>query len=175
MAAQRTLEPPVPGPTAVRLLRVPDVSPPFDGEVLPAGGAPAPAADVWAPLPALPVAAPPPPVPAAVRGPHDDSWAVPFARLLTETLAGIRPMRQIEPWMTDRSRAHARRAVPVLRCGHRPRVLRVLVSHPDDAVAEVSVIAGLGPRTKALALRMEKITARPGQPAHWVCTDIETG
>lgn len=167
MAAQRTFE-----PSSLRLLKVPDAAPPFDGEALPADGVPEPEFDVWMPRPALPG-----PVPAAgpVSGrPQDDAWAGPFARLLTETLAGIRPMRQIAPWLTARAKVHLHRAVPVLRCGQRPRVLRVLVNWPHPSVAELSVIVGLGPRTKALAVRMEKLPAKPGQPPRWLCTDIET-
>lgn len=167
MAAQRTLQPPVLAPSSVRLLKVPDVAPPFDGEVLPGDGALTPEFGVWAPRPALPG------TPGTVQ-PHDDAWTGQFARLLTETLAGVRSMQQIAPWMTDRARVHVRRAIPALRCGQRPRVQRVLVSWPGDDVAELSVIVGLGPRTKALAVRMEKTVARPGQPPRWLCTDIET-
>lgn len=179
MAAQRTLEAlePVLEAPPVRLMRVPDVAPPFDGEVKPAAGAAGPGFDVWKPRPERPgtaAAAAQPGVKGAEGRARDDSWAGPFARLLTETLAGIRPARQLAPWLTDRAQAHARRAVPVLRCGQRPRVLRVLVSWPSDGVAELSVIVALGPRAKALAIRMERITVRPGQPPRWQCTDIET-
>jgi len=159
---------------------VPDVAPPFDGEAGPASRTPVPELEVWAPPPARPEKAAP-----AAGQRRDGAWAGPFARLLAETLAGMRPAGQIAPWMTDRARAHMRRAAPVLRCGQRPRVLRVLVSWPDDSVAELSVIVGLGPRTKALAVRMEKLPAapgagrpargKPGQPPQWRCTDIETG
>lgn len=180
MAVQRTLE-----PSSVRLVRVPDVAPPFDGEVQPAADA-MPGFDVWTPRATLPGLVPhesalhgkalPGTAPSAGDGGRrDESWAAPFARLLAETLAGIRPMRQLAPWLTDRARIHVRRAVPVLRCGQRPRVLRVLVSWPADDVAELSVIVALGPRAKALAIRMEKLTARSGQPPRWRCTDIETG
>ena len=182
--------------SSVRLLKVPDVAPPFDDEVLPgrssASGPPAipigaPAAGTAASAAwtgalgrALPVqrqgtAAGTRP-PAGARLEHAagyDDWTRQFASLLVETLAGARPLRQLLPWMTDRARVQLRRVAPVLRCGQRPRVLRVLASQPAGGVMEMSVIVGLGPRTRALAVRLEE-AVRAGQPARWLCTDIET-
>lgn len=109
----------------------------------------------------------PEPEPAA-----DCDWTQQFARLLVETLAGARPLRQLLPWLSDRARVHLRRVEPVLRCGQRPRVLRVLASQPAGSVVEMSVIVGLGPRTRALAVRLEE-AGRAGQPGRWLCTDIE--
>jgi hypothetical protein len=102
----------------------------------------------------------------------DCDWTQQFARLLVETLAGARPLRQLLPWLSDRARVHLRRVEPVLRCGQRPRVLRVLASQPTGSVVEMSVIVGLGPRTRALAVRLEE-AGRAGQPGRWLCTDIE--
>jgi Family of unknown function (DUF6459) len=99
-------------------------------------------------------------------------WTQQFAWLLVEALAGARPLRQLLPWLSDRARVHLRRVAPVLRCGQRPRVLRVLASQPASNVVEMSVIVGLGPRTRALAVRLEE-AGRPGQPGRWLCTDIE--
>jgi hypothetical protein len=182
--------------SSVRLLKVPDVAPPFDGEILPDGSAAsgpsatsigAPAAGTagsadWAGAlgRALPVqrqgtAAGTRP-PAGARLEHAagyDDWTRQFASLLVESLAGARPLRQLLPWMTDRARVQLRRVAPVLRCGQRPRVLRVLTSQPTGGVMEMSVIVGLGPRTRALAVRLEE-AVRAGQPARWLCTDIET-
>ena len=182
--------------SSVRLLKVPDVAPPFDVEILPGGSAAsgpsatsigAPAAGTAAPAAwtgalgrTLPVqrqgtaagARPP----AGARLEHAagyDDWTRQFASLLVESLAGARPLRQLLPWMTDRARVQLRRVAPVLRCGQRPRVLRVLASQPTGGVVEMSVIVGLGPRTRALAVRLEE-AVRAGQPARWLCTDIET-
>lgn len=184
MAAQRILDRPT-----VRLLKVPEVAPPFDCEVLPGAVAAAPGfpwnSTAQAALPRLPQR--PALRPDGEAGPagrpqrhapersaeRGNDWTQHFARLLTETLAGVRPPRQILPWLTDRSQAHLRKALPVLRCEQRPRVLRVLASWPADNVAELSVVVGLGPRTRALAVRLEK-TARPGRQPRWLCTDIET-
>jgi hypothetical protein len=44
----------------------------------------------------------------------------------------------------------------------------------------VTVIAGFGPRARALAMRFEHLAARPSvpglppRPARWLCTDLET-
>ena len=155
--------------SSLRLLRVPDVAPPFDDEVPPAGGTTRPVARPGA-------------TPAAAGAPGDGKvacaraplpgWAEPFASLLVESLAGARPQRQLLPWLTGRARVHLRRVAPVLRCGQRPRVLRVLASQPVESVVEMSVVVGLGARTRALAVRLEE-ASRSGQPARWLCTDIE--
>lgn len=183
--------------SSVRLLRVPDVAPPFDGEVLPSAARPAPG--TGAPTTIIGV------VPAAVSGPAHaalashgqgavgnvqspggadpervpggDEWTQQFARLLVETLAGVRPSRQILPWLTGRARVHLRRVAPVFGGGQRPRVVRVLASQPTGGVVEMSVIVSLGSRMRALAVRLEE-AARFGQPARcpvrWLCTDIES-
>jgi Family of unknown function (DUF6459) len=108
-------------------------------------------------------------------------WPRQFAQAIVESLAGTRPLRQIMPWITDRAQTHIRCLVPLLRTDSGPRIQRVLASQPDTNVVEVTVIAGFGPRTRALALRFEHMAARPaapglpGRPARWLCTDIETG
>lgn len=178
--------------SSVKLLKVPDVAPPFDGEVLPsaAGTVPGTVAPVTVSGGPATVAGGPGHVAPAIHGrsttgnvqppgaagpqrPADrDEWTHQFAQLLVETLAGARPPRQLQPWLTGRARIHLRRVAPVFGCGQRPRVLRVLASQPTGSAVEMSVIVGLGPRTRALAVRLEA-AARAGQPARWLCTDIE--
>jgi hypothetical protein len=192
MTAQRTLTAPdartpddqlILDLASLRVLKVPEVSPPFDREVLPD--------DVLSSRQPAPASSPGPrstkPGPAAggrASGrPSDqtvarDDWPQRFARLLVETLAGARPARQLVPWTTERSRSHIRKLTPALGAGQRPRVLRVLTSHPGPGVAEMTVIVGIGPRIRALAVRLEQ-TARTSQPARrqqtnrWICTDVE--
>ncbi|MBO0819939.1 MAG: hypothetical protein J2P26_03715 [Nocardiopsaceae bacterium] len=211
MAAQPALvSPDLPsiGLPPVRLLKVPEVAPPFDG------AAPPPAAP--APLAILPAAAAPAaavPAPMRVRtvtapadrtadGTADRGWTGQFAQLLVESLAGARPLRQLLPWLAGGAPVQLRRLAPAFGCGQRPRVVRVLAGWPSDSVAELTVIVRLGPRTRALAARLEAVRsepsrseaarlkaahpeaarpeaarsgegARPGQPARWLCTDIE--
>lgn len=174
--------------SALRLVPVPDVGPPFDGELQ--SGAPA----------ALPV-------PAAAVVPSGDrsraltcatgtgrfespgEWPQQFARLLAEALAGARPIRQILPWTSERARLHLHNLTPLFGGGQRPRVLRVIATRPTREVIEMTVIVRVGTRTRALAIRLERTQpprqlaghavrgatdVRPAVTARrWVCTDIE--
>lgn len=184
MAAQSILLPPetsAPDVTAaldlssVRLLRVPEAAPPFDPEVFPVFGPPRPEFPAWVSRAQDPALDPDlaPPLALEDRDPAGD-WTQQFARLLTETLADVRPPQQLLPWMTDRAKVHLHRAATALRCGQRPRVLRVLPSWPSDATAELTIVVRLGSRIRALAVRLEKTSPKPGQPPRWLCTDIET-
>ena len=114
-------------------------------------------------------------------GPGGD-WPARFARMLTEALAGSRPARQILPWMSRRARNQFDRLLRGFRgtgsATGQPRVLRVVTTWPAQDVIEMSVIAGFGPRTRALAVRLERATGgHPDAPGDasggWVCTDIE--
>jgi hypothetical protein len=115
-------------------------------------------------------------------------WAQQFARLLAEALAGARPVRQILPWTSERARGHLGRLAPLFGGGQRPRVLRIITTRPTREVIEMTVIVGVGTRTRALAVRLEQAAlhrlARPAEYAtragtslasahRWVCTDIE--
>ena len=101
--------------------------------------------------------------------------------VIVETLAGVRPERQLIPLTTDRVRAHMRSLGPLLRCDQRPRVLRIVASRPLPRVVEMTMVVTFGPRSRALALRFEHAAARPARPggparpARWLCTAIETG
>jgi hypothetical protein len=129
---------------------------------------------------------------ANVTGPRQaeasGQWAQQFARLLAEALAGARPVRQIQPWTSERARAHLDRLAPLFGGGQRPRVLRVITTWPTRQVIEMTVIVGIGMRTHALAVRLEQAAShRLAGPAgygtrdrtslasghRWVCTDIE--
>lgn len=179
---------PLPDLMAIRLAEVPACWPPYDDEMT---AAPAPAQDVTAP--AVYAAAGPPGDGAGQPGSggtaagqagecRDDPdgpgrWPGQFAQVLAETLAGSRPASQMTPWTTERVRAHIRRLGPLLATGQRPRVQRVLTSRPGEDVVEVAVVVGFGPRTRALAARLERAgprTGTPGRRARWVCTAVES-
>ncbi len=196
---------PLPDLTGVRLAPVPDPSPPYDDQ-LPAGPFARPE-EQSGPGP-LPFTARSPQASAAhgndqpqepapggaptgspanrsgTRGGAEPAepgeWPSRFAQVLAETLAGSRPASQIEPWTTERARANIRRLGPLLAAGQRPRVQRVLTSYPADDVVEVAAIVGFGPRTRALAARLERARpqpatpGRPGRDARWLCTAVES-
>jgi uncharacterized protein DUF6459 len=166
---------------ALRLVKVPDW-PPFDGDPA-AGQADADRAHPSARIKTegggvLRAAG------TAGRLEASSEWAGQFARMLTEALAGARPIRQILPLTSERARVHIRRLTPMFDCGHRPHILRVIATRPTREVIEMTVVVAVGTRTRALAVRLEQPAtaprqlARPGAPGQgpwgtWVCTDIE--
>jgi hypothetical protein len=104
------------------------------------------------------------------------AWASLFAQALAEALAGSRPSRQIAPWTTEQARRRIRQLGPMLQGGPRPVVRRVLTSSPRRDVVEMTVIIGVGPRTRAIAVRLERArpsSARPDRGRPWICTVIE--
>lgn len=124
--------------------------------------------------------------------PADESqaWPTQFAVLLVEVLTGVRPERQLLPWLSERGSVHLHRLLPRFADGHRPHVTRVLTTRPARDVVEMTLVVSIGPRTRALAVRLERIdqaqrpawseklstrAARPrSAPAgRWRCTDIE--
>ncbi len=124
----------------------------------PPGSAPRPA-------PARPAARPAPARPGQdeVAG----SWPGRFAQVLAETLAGSRPPEQIAAWTTEQARRRIRQLGPLLAATHRPRVRRVIVTSPAGGVLEMTVIVGVGPRVRAVAVRLERTTRphfSPGPP-----------
>ena len=93
-----------------------------------------------------------------------------FAVLLAEVLAGVRPVRQVAPWLSKRGTLHLHRLIPLFKTGHQPRVLRVLTTRPAPNVVEMTMIAVIGHRPRALAIRLE----HGAPPGRWLCTDIES-
>jgi hypothetical protein len=155
---------PLPDAAAVRLSAVPDCAPPYDDD--PArGGA---AARTAGTRPAGPGSPPSRPQPSAER-PEPAAWPGRFAQVLAETLAGSRPQVQIRPWTTDQALRRIRQLGPMLAAGVQPRVRRIVTSRPAAGVVEMSVIVGVGPSIRALAVRLE----RDHEDAGWVCTAVE--
>jgi len=195
---------PLPDAAAVRMLRVPECAPPYDDDLAgivpgerraprpPGPGEPprltgaaepaGPARDAKPPGPLRPPRSPRPPDPAAPAtargGPANNGWPSQFAQVLAETLAGCRPRGQITPWTSDQARRRLRQLGPVLAAGVQPRVRRIVTSRPTADVVEMTVIVGVGPAIRALAVRLERGQPRhagPGaaQAAGWICTAIE--
>jgi hypothetical protein len=116
------------------------------------------------------------PVPSAAP-PYDDELLPPLPAATPRPAA--RPPRQLSTWTTERAKSRIQRMAPLLAAGHPPRLRRVLATHPARGVIEMTIIIAAGPRTRALAIRLEHTTpprprpGRPPQPAKWICTDIE--
>ena len=183
--------------SAIRLLELADLGPPFDDDpAATRAGADTVAARQDASGPGTAALAPRQNAPVAPGLDADGDWARQFARLLTEALSGARPVRQILPCTSDRARVQLRALMPLFAGGQRPRLLRVIATRPARDVIEMTVIAGLGARTRALAVRLQRadpaerppawltpadpvgprqVSALPARPAgpRWLCTDIE--
>jgi hypothetical protein len=170
----------------LRLAAVPDAAPPYDCQVHAStcGAIPDRPADSSAPADReaaaeLPVSYPPPPQPRPSGG-ADPAWLRPFVQAIVEALAGARPLRQVAGSATERVCRQIEQLLATLRSDSGARVRRVMTSRTDERVVEVTVIAGFGPRTRALAMRFEHVPARqavpglPPRPARWLCTDLAT-
>jgi hypothetical protein len=168
----------VPTPVVVRLCRIPETAPPYDGEAARGSGSSA--------LSRSGEAADGAGNPAGRRAPRAGAapatppgWPSRFAQVLAETLAGSRPPGQIVPWTTEIARAHIQRLGPQLASGLQPRVRRVVTFHPTSDVMEMTVVVGFGPRVRALAVRLERAGSHPApyrrQPRSpgWLCTAVE--
>lgn len=149
-----------------------------------------------------------PPDPGAIVGSWADSpagparqaatapWPSQFAQVLTETLAGSRPASQIVPWTTEQTRRRINQLGPLLATAQQPRLRRVIVTSPSTDVLEMAIVVGIGPRVRAVAVRLERAgparaespptpvpptpvpsataTANhPGPPGRWYCTAVE--
>lgn len=188
---------------ALRLVPVPDFWPPFDGELQDGTPVKATAGQSWAEeISSAVTPADPLMRTAGIRRLESPGeWPQQFARLVTEALAGVRPVRQIVPWTSERARGHLRRLMPLFRGEQRPRVVRVIATRPTCEVIEMTVILNVGTRTRALAVRLEHTAAQrpscgdagqvpvgawtgpsagtprtprtPQTSRRWVCTDIE--
>jgi hypothetical protein len=167
---------------SLRLVKVPDTAPPYDCEAC-GSGCPARCATATS---------------THDRAPDPGSCSVPaqaesaaagqpgasprqFAQVMVEIMAGVRPPKQIVGLTTDRARAQVHRLAPLLTSDRRPRIRRIVTSWPTVRVAEMTVIVSVGSRSRALAMRLEHLAARPAtpgrpaRPARWVCTAIEAG
>ncbi|MFG1921201.1 Rv3235 family protein [Cryptosporangium sp. NPDC048952] len=95
---------------------------------------------------------------------------------LLEVLSGRRPVRQLRPHLTEEAyarlsaRLHRARAAATTRTvgppAQRPSVRtrihvgRTLVCEPADGIAEITVLARVGTRTRAIAVRLEGLDGR---------------
>jgi Family of unknown function (DUF6459) len=178
--------------SAMQLLTVPDVWPPIDCPPT-AGLAHQKQAPFADPGDSADPADPEDRGGSGSRGEPSDggqAWPRQFAVLLAEALTGDRPERQIMPWLSQRGSVHLHRLLPLFCGGQGARVQRVMTTQPTPDVIEMTLIVAVGPRIRALAVRLalaapdrqpgwrEKLPARTAEPRspmspRWLCTDIE--
>ena len=188
----------VPASGGLRLIEVPGDWPPYDCEV---HGTACPAAHEMAVTnpradpdlgPSVPERTPGyvrPPEPSleysadrAVGGADPAiAWSRQFAQVIAEILAGARSPRQLAPLTTEHVRTRIGQLSQTLMPGQKPRIRRIVTSRPTASVVEMTVVLSFGPRSRALALRLEHLPGRPpapgltARPARWLCTEIEVG
>jgi hypothetical protein len=95
-------------------------------------------------------------------------WPRRFAQAIVEVLAGTRPARQLASHTTERVRAEIGILSRSLAADQRPTIRRIVTSWPVARVVEMTVVLGFGPRSRALAMRLEYLPGRPaalGRPA----------
>jgi hypothetical protein len=180
----------------LRRLPVPQCEPPYDDE-RPGEPTPAPSAGAHGPavqgalalsfvlpsgLPATPEVPPdlrlvPPPdddfgprPTARAALPEPRRWGARLVQAVVEVLAGERPVAQLLRWTTDDVYAQLvgdRR--PPRTSVSRAVVRSIHVCEPVDGVAEVAATVRQGPRTVAVALRLEGLDGR------WLATALVVG
>ena len=175
---------PVPAFGGLRLIEVPGGWPPYDCEV---HGATCTCAgpDRGAADPGAPGLAEPPGPSLTFSTDHGAdpavAWSRQFAQVIAEILAGARSPRQLAPLTTERVRDRIGLLTQTLTADQKPTIRRIVTSRPTAGVVEMTVVLGFGPRSRALALRLEHVPGRrpapglPARPARWLCTEIEVG
>ena len=108
--------------------------------------------------------------------PDPSTWCISLARLLVETLQGLRPIGQLNRWVDEHvlaaitvyQRQHAER--PSAQRPTRPAVLQsVHVQFPTPLAVEAAAHLRLGRRSIAIAFRLQEFYGR------WLCTAVEIG
>lgn len=107
-----------------------------------------------------------------------DAFAARFAQAVVEVIGGDRGVHQLMRWTTERvyadltHRSHAlHRATPGDQRRRRVRatVRSVHLFRPDEDAAELSIHVRHGPRSRAIAARIDRIEGR------WRCTVLDFG
>ncbi len=106
--------------------------------------------------------------------PDPREWSGRLVQAVAEVLVGDRPLGQLVRWTsTEVYDDIGVRVVPAARAGGRPvsraLVRSVHVSEPADGVAECAAVVRRGPRSTAIALRLEGLDGR------WQCTALDLG
>lgn len=110
--------------------------------------------------------------------PDPRDWAARFCQAIVEVIGGDRPAAQLVRWTNRAVYTDLNRRVRILGLTSnaatrgqvaRPQVRSVRVCQPAVNIAEVAVHLQHGPRSRALAARLEIIDRR------WLCTALQIG
>jgi hypothetical protein len=108
--------------------------------------------------------------------PDPKTWSISLARVLIETLQGLRPIGHLNRWVDEKVRAAItiqRRQRTAGQSGSRPTrpatLHSVHLQFPTPLAVEVAAHFKLGRRSIALAFRLEEFYGR------WLCTAAELG
>lgn len=105
------------------------------------------------------------------------SHAARLTQAIVEVLAGRRPPRQLEPWLTAPVLAHLQSRLRIgsrRPVGRSARLASLHVSEIDVGIAEITGRIVIADRSRALALRLERLTDHHGRTG-WRCTALEWG
>lgn len=120
------------------------------------------------------------PLPVQRPGPDNPALRQHAAKLtqaIVEVLAGRRPPRQLEPWLTAQVHSQVRTRVRIGArhpVGRSARLASLHISEITDGVAEIAGRIVIADRSRALALRLERMTDLHGRTG-WRCTALEWG
>ena len=103
-----------------------------------------------------------------------EAWAATFIQAIVEVIASDRPVTQLVRWtnrrvyaeILQRQRRVARHRSPTATRSSRQHVATVRVCRPAEGCAEVAARVTFGPRSRAIAARLEYVKDR------WMCTAI---
>ncbi|MGH3471144.1 MAG: Rv3235 family protein [Nocardioidaceae bacterium] len=111
------------------------------------------------------------------RVPNAYAWATRFVQAVLEVVSSDRPLTQLARWTSQpvyddiarrQRRVSRHRSVTPVRT-RRQQVATIRVCHPSDDSAEVSARVVSGPRSHAIAVRLDLDHER------WMCTSISFG
>ena len=109
----------------------------------------------------------------ARRDPATDGSGVAgaIAQAIVEVLAGLRPVTQLTPHVTPAVLAKIRAAATGAGTSRSPRqrIGHLRVTSPAFGVIEACAVVRGGPRSRALAIRLESLDGR------WRCSAVESG
>jgi hypothetical protein len=136
-------------------------------------------------LPAVPEAPPltlvvaeDPPASGSSAVPPARAWAGRFVQAVVEVIAGDRPLQQLVRWTDERVYSDLSRRVRILGLTttaaarhkvERSHVRSVHIYQPHPGAAEVAAHVRHGPRSRAVAARLEAVRGR------WTCTALQVG